>query len=444
VEPYVRKLNDRGVRSAGEYVLYWIRAARRTEFNPSLATAALLANGMGLPVLAVEALAADRYANDRFYTFVLEGVAEFAAALEKLGAGYRFLVQPRRSALAEYASRAAAVVTDDWPAALSSEDFTGLDLPCYAVDSSCIVPHTEIPDRAYAAYSMRPKIRRLLPRFLKPLPKVQIEQRYQGASDYPEGEISSLVASCDIDRHIPPSTDFRGGRKQALRTLRRFLKDRLHRYSADKNEPSAHATSDLSPYLHFGHISALEVALAVRDYAQEHRLIADEFLEELIVRRELAFNFAYHAERVDRLTVLPSWAQGTLDAHRADPRDPVYTRRQFEAAATHDDLWNCTQKELRIRGKIHGYYRMYWGKMILEWSITPEDALATMIHLHDRYALDGHDPNTYGNILWCFGLHDRPWPERPIYGTVRSMTRAGMDRKTDTAAYIREIEEMAS
>ncbi len=444
MEPYVRRLNDCEARSAGEYVLYWVRAARRVEFNPSLLTAALLANGMGRPVLAVETLAADRYASDRFHTFVLEGVAEFAAALHKLGAGYRFLLEPGRSALAEFASRAATVVTDDWPESLSSEDFGALDIPCYAVDSSCIVPHTEIPDRAYAAYSMRPKIRRLLPRFLKPLPEVRIERRYQGAAEYPEGDIARLVAVCEIDHRIPPSPDFRGGRKAALGHLRRFLKDRLSRYSAYKNEPSAHATSDLSPYLHFGHISAFEVALAVRDYAHEHRLIADEFMEELIVRRELAFNFAYHADRIDRLAALPTWAQATLDAHRSDTRDPVYTRRRFENAATHDDLWNCTQKELRIRGKIHGYYRMYWGKMILEWSATPEDALTTMIHLHDRYALDGRDPNTYANILWCFGLHDRPWPERPIYGTVRSMTRAGMDRKTDTAAYIQEIEEMAS
>ena len=131
------------------------------------------------------------------------------------------------------------------------------------------------------------------------------------------------------------------------------------------------------------------------------------------------------------MSELPDWARANLEKHRKDRREPVYTPEQFEAAATYDDLWNATQKELLARGKIHGYYRMYWGKKILEWSPTPEEALATMIRLHEQYALDGRDPNTYGNILWCFGLHDRPWPERPVYGKVRSMVRSGMERKTD-------------
>ena len=184
----------------------------------------------------------------------------------------------------------------------------------------------------------------------------------------------------------------------------------------------------------------MEIALAVSEYAARHKLMAGEFLEELIVRRELAFNFARYAARLDSLEELPHWARATLHKHRTDPRDPVYTREQFETAGTYDDLWNATQRELLLRGKIHGYYRMYWGKKILEWSPSPEEALATMIYLHDRYALDGQDPNTYANILWCFGLHDRPWGERPIYGMVRSMGRAGMERKTDVSAYIREIE----
>jgi deoxyribodipyrimidine photo-lyase len=436
VEQHVRKLNDKPARKSGKYILYWVRAARRAAFNPSLVFAASLANNLGLPVLAVENLRTDDpYASDRFHQFVLQGAGKFAADLGKLGVGY-FLGE---KAIETHMPRAAAVVTDDWPASLSAEDPSALDVQCFAVDSSCIVPHTAIPGgRAYAAYSIRPKIHRLLPGFLKPLPPVRVERAYPAANS-----ISKTAVSSRIDRTVRPSPDFPGGRKAALSRLRRFLEHRLSRYSGSKNEPSAHVTSDLSPYLHFGHISALEIALAVREYAAEHRLVADEFLEELIVRRELAFNFAYHVERVDSLSVLPEWALNTLNAHRRDRRDPVYTLEQFEAAVTHDDLWNATQKELLIRGKIHGYYRMYWGKMILEWSATPEEALATMIHLHDRYALDGRDPNTYANILWCFGLHDRPWPERPIYGTVRSMTRGGMDRKTDTAAYIREIEEVA-
>jgi len=178
----------------------------------------------------------------------------------------------------------------------------------------------------------------------------------------------------------------------------------------------------------------------VRDYAAEHKLMADDFLEELIVRRELAFNFARFTDRMDSLDSLPDWARKTLAKHARDKRDPVYSPEQFERAATHDDLWNAAQKELRMRGKIHGYYRMYWGKKIIEWSKTPAEALQTMVYLNDRYALDGRDPNGYANILWCFGLHDRPWVERPIFGQVRYMSYEGMRRKTDVDAYIREIE----
>jgi deoxyribodipyrimidine photo-lyase len=311
----------------------------------------------------------------------------------------------------------------------------------YAVDSSCVVPASCIPARSYAAYSIRPKIQKLLPEFLKPAPPVKLDQRFEGqARGLPEGQIADLVASCEIDHNVRPSAAFRGGRKEAERHLRQFLEDRLRRYSSEKNEPSAHATSELSPYLHFGYIGPLEVALAVREYATEHKLVAAEFLEELIVRRELAFNFVRYSRKVDSLEELPDWARATLDQHRHDPREAVYSRDQFETAGTCDDLWNATQKELLLRGKIHGYYRMYWGKKIVEWSATPEEALATMIHLHDRYALDGQDPNTYTNILWCFGLHDRPWGERPVFGAVRWMSRAGMDRKTDTKSYIKEIE----
>jgi deoxyribodipyrimidine photo-lyase len=254
-------------------------------------------------------------------------------------------------------------------------------------------------------------------------------------------DIPRLVASCAIDHTVPPSRTFRGGALAAEARLEHFLEYNLNRYARHRNEPSEHATSRLSPYLHFGQISALEVALAVREYAARHKLIADEFLEELIVRRELGFNFARYAGRVDTLAELPDWVRRTLAAHARDPRPAVYTREEFENARTHDALWNATQREMLIEGTIHSYYRMYWGKKIIEWSATPEDALSTMLHIHDRWALDGGDPNTYAGVLWCFGLHDRPWPERPIFGTVRYMSLEGMRRKTNVDAYIREMEE---
>lgn len=432
----VRRLNEHELNAAGEHVLYECRHNRRAESNHALGFAAGLANRLGIPLLVFESLGCDYpYASDRLHAFVLEGVAETAARLRKLGAGYVFELRRRkgeRSRIAELERAAATLVVDDFPGYQRTSAVSA-----YAVDSSCVVPAHAIEKQMYAAYALRPRIHRLLPQFLKPAPEVKLEKRFRG--QVPKMVSIGQVAECEIDHTVAPSTAFRGGRSQAEKQLTTFLETRLSRYAGEKNEPSAHATSDLSPYLHAGFISALEVALAVRDYAREHKLMADEFLEELIVRRELAFNFAWYADRTDNLEALPEWARGAIHKHRQDRRDPAYSREQFEQAATYDSLWNATQKELLLRGKIHGYYRMYWGKKILEWSDCAAEALATMIHLNDRYALDGQDPNTYGNILWCFGLHDRPWPERPVFGTIRSMMRTGMERKSDVAAYIQEI-----
>jgi deoxyribodipyrimidine photo-lyase len=426
------------------------------EGNHALLFAAELANRLKLPLLVFESLGCTYpSANDRLHTFVLEGIPEMEARLRQLGIGYVFHLERHagtgRAALEDLLREAAALVTDDYPETLAARREPllpdPLEVECYAVDSSCVVPSAAIGIRVYAAYSIRPRIQKLLPAFLTPVRAVEVRRAYRervhpAHAPVRPKNIPELVASCEIDHHVQPSICFRGGRGEAERRLGRFLEDRLRRYAREKNEPAAHVTSDLSPYLHFGHISSLEVALAVQDYAREHKLMAAEFLEELIVRRELAFNFARYATRLDSLEELPEWARATLREHGSDRRAPSYTREQFENAATHDDLWNAAQKELLLRGKIHGYYRMYWGKKILEWSPTPEEALASMIHLHDRYAVDGQDPNTYANILWCFGLHDRPWPERPVYGKVRSMSRAGMERKTDVAAYLREMEDL--
>jgi deoxyribodipyrimidine photo-lyase len=439
VERRVRKLNDATVRADGRYVLYWCRWNRRVDANHALAFAAGLANRLDLPLLFLESLTCDYpYASDRLHTFALQGMPETAARLRKLGIGYAPHLPMRKRAAPPSLGDAAAVVTDDCPLPAPA-----LDVAAYAVDSSCIVPANCIPARSYAAYSIRPKIHKLLPQFLQPVAPIRVHRPYPQPAPGPE--LPADAAACEIDHSVAPVAGVCGGRTQARRRLAAFLQHRLRRYAREKNEPAAHATSELSPYLHWGYLSSLEVALAVREHAAEHKLIADEFLEELIVRRELACNFVRYTAAADSLDALPEWARRTLDAHRKDRRDPLYTRGQLEAADTCDDLWNAAQKELLLlRGRIHGYYRMYWGKKILEWSATPEEALATALYLNDRYALDGQDPNSNANILWCFGLHDRPWPERPIFGTVRWMSRAGMERKTDVAAYIREIEELTA
>jgi deoxyribodipyrimidine photo-lyase len=433
----VQLLNSAPFRSGAKYVLYWAQVNRRAEWNHGLAYAVELANEAGLPVLFYEGLTFDYpYASDRFDRFILEGAPDTERQLARLGIGYVFYHRRKRSdpndVLYRLAKDAAAVVTDDyplWPARVFNPRVASkLDIPYYAVDSSCIVPMSCFEKREYAAYTIRPKIRKLLPKYLRPMPAIRVRHKFGGAR-------TRFAAFSN-----KPSNHYPGGSLAAHNRLRQFLKQSLHRYANASNQPSENATSGLSPYLHFGHISSLEVTLAVQDYAREHKLLPDELLEELIVRRELAFNFARFTENPDSLDALPDWARKTLAKHTRDRRDPIYSRQQFEQSQTHDPLWNAAQKELLFTGKIHGYYRMYWGKKIIEWSATPEEALATAIYLNDRYALDGRDPNSYTNILWCFGLHDRPWAERPIFGQVRYMSYDGMRRKTDVDAYIRSLE----
>jgi deoxyribodipyrimidine photo-lyase len=450
----VRLLNDARLRPGGKYVLYWAQVNRRVDSNQALLLAAELANQQKLPVLFYEGLTCwYPYASDRFHTFILEGVPGTERRLKKLGIGYVFQLRMRRGdpddALYDLARDAAAVVTDDYPVFLprwyNARVPLKVDVPYYVVDASCIVPWNRFEKREYAAFSFRPKIKKLLPEYLKPAPKLRVRWKYTGAvpdfhTRVRESNIAGLVECCEIDHSVRPSRMFRGGADQAAKRLKNFLASKLRRYEDERNEPSAEATSELSPYLHVGHISSLQVALAARDYAERHKLFADDFLEELIVRRELAFNFAWFAEDVESLASLPDWARQTLSKHARDRRDSMYTRDELERARTHDPLWNAAQTELLLFGKIHGYYRMYWGKKIIEWSHSPEESLATMLHLNDRYALDGRDPAGYANILWCLGLHDRPWPERRIFGTVRYMSYEGMRRKTDVDAYIQRIE----
>lgn len=459
LRPRVRMLNDCPLNEAGAYVLYWVQANRRVDSNHALAWAITLANLNRVPLLVYEGLTCSYPdANDRIHSFVLEGLPEFEADLKRAGIGYLFYLRrtpgDANDLVYRLAEKAVALVTDDFPSfnvAGHNRRVPGrVDIPYYTVDSSCIVPMNIHEKRAWAAYTIRPKITRELPQWLKPLLFSPPAKSWDDGL-LPSGlaefrttvrreKIPELVASCTINHTIPLSKSYRGGTTEARACLEQFLVSRLSRYSKESGQPSKKATSELSPYLHFGHISALEVALAVRRYAAEHRLIADEFLEELIVRRELAFNFSRWTPDNETLRVLPDWCLKTIAKHADDPRPVTYTFEQFRDAQTHDPLWNATQLEILTEGKIHGYYRMYWGKKIMEWSPTLDEALRTMFRLHSIYALDGRDPNTATGILWCFGLHDRPWSERPIFGQLRYMSYDGMKRKTDIAAYIRQID----
>lgn len=455
VEPErIQKLNDAPERPENaRYVIYWAQMNRRVDSNHALLYAVELANKHNLPVLFYEGLTCTyEQANDRVHTFMLQAVPETARRLKNAGIGYVFYLRKTRDApndiLYQLARQAAAVVTDDYPTFIARQHNrhvpAKLDVAYYVVDSSCIVPMSVIPVRQYGAYTMRPKINKVLDRYLKPADELKVKHRFRGEThrlqtEVAAGEIAKLVAECEIDHQVRPSHEHCGGRLAVEKRLEQFLSDRLRRYATGRNEPAARATSGMSTYLHFGQISSLEIALAVKDYAHQHKLMAGEYLEELIVRRELAFNYARFVNEPGDLANLPEWCQKNMREHAGDKRETTYSAAQLESADTYDELWNATQNEMLKAGTIHGYYRMYWGKKIIEWSQTYEQAARFMINTHTRYALDGRDPNTYTNILWCFGLHDRPWPVRPVFGSFRYMSAEGMKRKSNTRAYIEQI-----
>jgi deoxyribodipyrimidine photo-lyase len=299
------------------------------------------------------------------------------------------------------------------------------------------------PKQEHAARTFRPKLLKVRDAWLLPLhePRPKVAPKPVAwpfdPVDLARADIARLVASCAIDHDVAAVAETPGGSRAAEQRLARFVRDRLAGYSTDRNDPSRDATSGLSAYLHWGAISARRVALAVRDESAERGATeaGEALLEQLLVRRGMAYNFAARAKDPTSYDALPAWAKDTLAAHGKDRRT-IVAPEDLEGARSPDELWNAAQLELRARGVIHNYARMLWGKLVLGWMATPRDAHALLIRLNDKYALDGRDPDGWTNIGWCFGLHDRPWPERPIYGTVRTMTSRSARTKLDFESYL--------
>jgi deoxyribodipyrimidine photo-lyase len=313
----------------------------------------------------------------------------------------------------------------------------------FVVDDCAGVPLSLFPKEELAARTLRPKLLRVRDAWLAPIddPDPRVEAKRLDLPfapvDLGAPDIPSLVASCAIDHDVAPVAEHPGGTKAAEARLRAFLRHRLAGYVVDRNEPSRDATTHLSPYLHFGAISARRVALAVREAAEDgHAEAGEALLEQLLVRRGLAYNFARYNPHPSSYASIPAWAKQTLAAHARDPRPAELTLDELTDARSPDELWNAAQLELRARGVIHNYARMLWGKLVLTWMKRPEDAFAALVHLNDRFALDGRDPDGWASIGWCFGLHDRPWPERAIFGKVRCMTSRSARSKLDLEDYI--------
>lgn len=483
----VRQLNDAPVRDSGSFVLYWMTSSRRATCNFALQRAIDWSTKLNKPLLVLEALRAGyEWASDRLHRFVLEGMADNKAAFGGKPVRYYPYVEASPGAgsglVDELAACASVVVTDDFPCffipRMLKKTANRLPTLLEAVDSNGLLPMRAADSVFTTAYAFRRFLQRELTPHLCELPDpapfigakipgpIQVDPlilaKWPEATDELLEAGKKILSELPID-HVVGSAAFSGGSSAAQDALQTFLDEKLNRYQEDRSQPEADVASGLSPWLHFGHISASDVfaQLAMRESWSPDKLAdnakgarqgwwgmsepAESFLDELITWRELGYNFCWQRDDYDQYESLPEWARTTLKEHTADERPHVYSLEEFEAARTHDELWNAAQTQLVSEGRIHNYLRMLWGKKILHWSESPREALRIMIQLNNKYAVDGRNPNSYSGIFWVLGRYDRAWgPERPIFGKIRYMTSENTARKFKVKDYIRKYSQPQS
>jgi deoxyribodipyrimidine photo-lyase len=442
----IRHLNSKRLRSR-DYVLYWMQASQRTEYNHALEYSILQANELNKPLIVFFGIT-DSYpdANERHYSFMLEGLREVHSSLERRGIKMVIRRMSPQIGVIDLSKKACLVIVDRGYVRIQREwrKFAAekMDCPLVQVESDVVVPVEEAsPKEEYSAATFRPKIKKKLDQYLLPLKKTnpKIDSLDMRFDSLDLSNPSKVISNMNIDRTVSKVDSFRGGTGEAKKHLENFIKNKLSHFQELRNDPTVDYLSNMSPYLHFGQISPLYIAsrvLKTRSHAKE------AFLEELLVRRELSMNFVFYSNKYDSFDGLPQWAKKTLREHKKDKREYTYTLEELENAETHDPYWNAAQEEMRIKGKMHGYMRMYWGKKILEWSKTPEEGFKIALFLNNKYELDGRDPNGFAGVSWCFGKHDRPWMERNIFGKIRYMNASGLKRKFDADQYVRKIEKL--
>lgn len=437
--------------SSGKFVLYWMQQSQRAEYNHALEYAIKQANIQGLPLLVVFALTDDYPdANLRHYTFMLEGLKETKEQLALRNIKMVVKYGHPEQVVLDVGINASIIVCDrgylshqrEWRQRIAKK------APCFVVqvESDVIVPIQEVTDKAeYAAYTIRPKINRQLDTYLKDLEHGVVSHSSLSipVKGFELDNIQTVLDELDIDQSVPAVPKFfKGGTSQAKDRFESFIENSFQQYVAHRNQPKTLDVSFMSAYLHFGQISPLYLALKVKGCQDSFEEAKASYLEELIVRRELAMNFVYFNQGYDSLACLPNWAKKTLEDHKEDTREFKYSKVELENSQTHDPYWNAAMREMKISGFMHNYMRMYWGKKILEWSETPEKAYETLMTINNKYFLDGRDPNSYAGVGWIFGLHDRAWFERPFFGKVRYMAASGLERKCDIKGYVSRINQM--
>ncbi|NTW54441.1 MAG: deoxyribodipyrimidine photo-lyase [Chlorobaculum sp.] len=427
-------------------VIYWMSRDQRFQNNWALLFACQKARLLRQPLEVVFTLAPSFLgAPLRHYDFMFKGLIEVERSLRDSGIPLIVLHGDPDSTLQAYAEeRQTGLVVSDFSPLTPVRQWkrnlaASLSCALYEVDAHNIVPcWLAAPKQEYAARTIRPRLDALRKSFLTPFPQPEAPCQ-PGTLSCPPVDWNALLEKLEVDRSVKPVSGIAPGEAAAELRLRKFLDSVIDRYANERNDPNAGAVSGLSPYLHFGQLSAQHAAYEASrcEASQANR---EAFIEELFIRRELAENFCFYNERYDVFDTFPDWAKATLMEHAADQRDYLYTPEEFEAAKTNDPLWNAAQQSLVESGVMHGYMRMYWAKKILEWSQSPAAAFDTALWLNDRYALDGRDPNGYAGVAWSIGgLHDRPWSERPVYGKIRYMNASGCARKFDVNRYITSV-----
>ncbi len=439
----VKILNRKPIMNR-RYVLYWMQQSQRSEYNHALNYAILRANELNRPLVVFFGIT-DSFpeANERHYYFMLQGLRDVKRELASIGIQMVIQHASPELGVTRFSRNACLIVTDRGylkiQRAWRQYAAKHIDCPLVQVESDVVVPiEVASPKAEYSAATLRRKIKRVLSHFLMPAKTIYPRKRslHIEPKSFSIDDVDKALEQLDIDRSVQRVKSLVGGTHEAKRLLDDFIKRKLDKFPELRNDPTRDYLSHMSPYLHFGQISPLYIALRVSETKSTG---ADAYLEELVVRRELSMNYAFYNQHYDSFNGLPTWSKETLLKHKRDRRDYVYTLRQLENAKTHDPYWNAAQREMVLQGKMHGYMRMYWCKKIIEWTKKPEDAFRITLLLNNKYEIDGRDPNGFAGVAWSFGKHDRPWPERRVFGKVRHMNESGLKRKFDADGYVDRI-----
>lgn len=444
-----------GAPTRGRCVVYWMQRAQRGRDNHALDTAVNVANALGLPCVAYFAAVRNfPHANLRHYAFMQQGLRDAEADCIERGIAFVMRRAPDESPLQFFADVDAAIVIGDenplrfpeqWRVQIADE----LRVPFWTVDADVVVPSKLLGKAQFSAGVIRPRLMRMLPEFLEPFENARATVAWKRPRGFACDKLDADITRGwqDFDRSVQPVDAWQGGSKAALKRLTLFAREKLASYDRERNKPETDGTSKLSPFLHFGHIGPVTIALAINAAAKQNpalKAARDSFFNELIVWRELSVNFVRFQPAYDSIECADNWARLTIEQHDRDERAVLYTLKQMEAARTHDELWNAAQLQMVHYGWMHNYLRMYWAKKILEWSPDAASAMERAIYLNDRYFLDGRDPNGYSGIAWAvLGKFDRAWGERPVFGKRRYMSGESTSRKFDSRRYIAQMRAVA-